>query len=278
MTENNEIHYAVGTFIKENSETLNTETKNELHTHDPHLYNAFSLQNDDVLGRKGYEFFTAVGNGFQGNCGTEELQTWVKQMTEKLTSAGYTLDQVIHLIPYYRQTIRTAIKDVLKSKDASIETIFEILGFMNEAIDEAFMTISKTFVSSQMQTLDYTRQVLQELSVPLVPVKTDVAVLPIIGDMDHERSHYIQQHTLDRAANMDLNYIIIDLSGMHRINTEFAKHLLNLLQALKLLGIQVSVSGVRPELSQTIVHLGIPMEGIQTYLTLEQALAHDPVR
>ncbi|WP_054636551.1 STAS domain-containing protein [Thalassobacillus sp. C254] len=94
--------------------------------------------------------------------------------------------------------------------------------------------------------------------------------------MDDERSEYLQSKTLDRAAELSLTYIIIDLSGINTINTWFAQHLLNLIHSLQLLGIETSITGMRPELSQTIVHLGITFKGVPTYLTLEQALSQSP--
>ncbi|GAJ99534.1 STAS domain-containing protein [Geomicrobium sp. JCM 19055] len=127
-------------------------------------------------------------------------------------------------------------------------------------------------MSFQVQTIELTRKEMYAVSIPLVPVWKGVAVLPIIGDLDDERSTYLQNQTLNRATELSLTCIVIDLSGINSINTWFAQHLSNLIQALRLLGIKVVLSGMRPELSQTIVRLGIRFKNTRTYLTLEQAL------
>ncbi|WP_018924768.1 STAS domain-containing protein [Salsuginibacillus kocurii] len=221
------------------------------------------------------DYFSIIGKGLVHSSKEEmqqQLQEWLKTQAEYLVSRGLSLEVVLYTIPLYRQVLREVVLIEAKAVEADVELAFYVHGYIDHLIDESVATISRTFVNYHVKALDHAKQAMHELSVPLVPIQHEIAVLPLIGDMDSDRSNYLQQRTLERAADMELSNIIIDLSGMNSINTEFAQHLLRLVQALRLLGIHVSISGMRPELSQTIVQLGISLQDLESHLTLEQAL------
>ncbi|MEH7472469.1 STAS domain-containing protein, partial [Priestia megaterium] len=112
----------------------------------------------------------------------------------------------------------------------------------------------------------------EELSVPIVPITPGVAVMPIIGEIDTHRSTLIMQKGLDKSAHMELSHLILDISGVQIVDTMIVNNLFNLVQALRLLGIETILTGIRPEIAQTSVRLGIDFRKINTKATLEQAL------
>ncbi|WP_054637637.1 STAS domain-containing protein [Thalassobacillus sp. C254] len=92
-----------------------------------------------------------------------------------------------------------------------------------------------------------------ELSVPIVPITKDVAILPLVGTLDTYRTQELMEKTLKSGSDLGLTYLVIDLSGVHMIDTAVAQNLFQLREALQLLGITGIMAGVRPELAQTMV-------------------------
>ncbi|MFC5714039.1 STAS domain-containing protein [Thalassorhabdus alkalitolerans] len=224
-------------------------------------------------------FFSMIGNAMTSEETAEpkkKIEEWAVQTAYKSIDNNVDLNQALLIMPMYRDVLEELIKEQSTKQGLSIDTAFSLYKKVNHFLDYAIHAFSYTFVAHHIKALELAKQEMQEISVPVVPIKKGVAVLPIIGDMDDERSEYLQSKTLDRAAELSLSYIIIDLSGINTINTWFAQHLLNLIHSLQLLGIDTSITGMRPELSQTIVHLGITFKGVPTYLTLEQALSQSP--
>ncbi|WP_100400696.1 STAS domain-containing protein [Bacillus sp. FJAT-44742] len=224
-------------------------------------------------------FFSMVGDAMISEEAAEpkkKIEEWAVQTAYNSIDNNVDLNQALLIMPMYRDVLEELIKEQSTQQGFSIDTAFFLYKKVNHFLDYAIHAFSYTFVAHHIKALELAKQEMQEISVPVVPIKKGVAVLPIIGDMDDERSEYLQSKTLDRAAELSLSYIIIDLSGINTINTWFAQHLLNLIHSLQLLGIETSITGMRPELSQTIVHLGITFKGVPTYLTLEQALSQSP--
>ncbi|NLP50212.1 STAS domain-containing protein [Bacillus sp. RO1] len=112
----------------------------------------------------------------------------------------------------------------------------------------------------------------QMLSVPLVPIFDDMAVLPLIGEVDSERTSRVIEHTLAEAAKGELEYIIIDLSGLARIDSISVENLMLISDSLKLVGVRVTFTGIRPDLAKKVNLLQNTFEDITFKSTLKQAI------
>ncbi|WP_392396861.1 STAS domain-containing protein [Sutcliffiella horikoshii] len=112
----------------------------------------------------------------------------------------------------------------------------------------------------------------QMLSVPLVPIFDDMAVLPLIGEVDSERTSRVIEHTLAEAAKGELEYIIIDLSGLARIDSRSVENLMLISNSLKLVGVRVTFTGIRPDLAKKVNLLQSTFEDITFKSTLKQAI------
>ncbi|WP_332248294.1 STAS domain-containing protein [Bacillus sp. SG-1] len=112
----------------------------------------------------------------------------------------------------------------------------------------------------------------QMLSVPLVPIFDNVAVLPVIGEVDSERTSRIMEHTLQEAAKGDLDYIVFDLSGLAKIDEESVENLMRIADALKLVGVSMIFTGIRPELAKKATLYRSDFTNIKVEATLKQAI------
>ncbi|NMH74949.1 STAS domain-containing protein [Bacillus sp. RO2] len=113
---------------------------------------------------------------------------------------------------------------------------------------------------------------IQMLSVPLVPIFDDMAVLPLIGEVDSERTSRVIEHTLAEAAKGELEHIIIDLSGLARIDSKSVENLMLISNSLKLVGVRVIFTGIRPDLAKKVNQLLNTYQDITFKSTLKQAI------
>ncbi len=118
------------------------------------------------------------------------------------------------------------------------------------------------------------KEVINELSAPVISLQNKTALLPLIGDIDTARAKLIIENTLKQCATLEVEYLCIDLSGVVIIDTMVAQEIFSLIRALKLLGITAVLSGIRPEIAQTAIQLGLDFGEIQTTASLSSALEH----
>jgi rsbT co-antagonist protein RsbR len=115
---------------------------------------------------------------------------------------------------------------------------------------------------------------LAELSSPLIPITDDILVLPIIGSLDPERSQQVLDTVLHGSSKSSARVAIIDITGVRTVDTQAASALTNAARALGLLGVEAVLTGIRPEVAQTLVSLGIRLDGIATRSTLQAGIQY----
>ena len=114
---------------------------------------------------------------------------------------------------------------------------------------------------------------LLELSTPVVKLWDGVLALPMIGTLDSARTQIVMESLLQRIVETGSEIAIIDITGVPTVDTLVAQHLLKTVTAIRLMGADCIISGIRPQIAQTIVHLGIDLQGVTTKATLADALA-----
>ncbi|MGQ9774060.1 STAS domain-containing protein [Chloroflexus sp.] len=119
------------------------------------------------------------------------------------------------------------------------------------------------------------RQVIRELSVPVLPVRETALVMPLVGALDTARLVDMQQQVLEQIARTNARDLFIDVTGVPVIDTQVARGLIQVVEAARLMGTRVTLVGIRPEVAQTLVTLGIDLHTIRTFSTLQAALGGD---
>jgi len=113
---------------------------------------------------------------------------------------------------------------------------------------------------------------LLELSTPVVKLWDGVLALPLIGTLDSQRSQTVMESLLQRIVDTGSEIAIIDITGVPTVDTLVAQHLLKTVTAIRLMGADCIISGIRPQIAQTIVHLGLDLSTITTKANLADAL------
>ncbi|MCG3088375.1 STAS domain-containing protein [Sporosarcina cyprini] len=201
------------------------------------------------------------------------IEEWANETSEYVFKLGVPLDEALKDTTLYRTYINEVIENMVIAHDMSVKTLIATSKIIDPLLDYAVYCFSLTFVNFYKVNLDNARKAFIELSVPIVSISNDIAILPLIGDIDTERALMLMENTTKEVGRLKISYLILDLSGVAIVDTMVAHHIFNLSSTLKLLGVQTILTGVRPEVAQTAVSLGLDFSGQITKGTLQQALS-----
>jgi len=143
----------------------------------------------------------------------------------------------------------------------TVTTLLDKLGLFTV---EAFMRAREDIILRQQREL-------LELSTPVVSLWEGVLALPLIGTLDSERTQVVMESLLERIVETGASLAIIDITGVPTVDTLVAQHLLKTISAARLMGADCIISGIRPQIAQTIVHLGVDLGNVVTKATLADA-------
>jgi rsbT co-antagonist protein RsbR len=118
------------------------------------------------------------------------------------------------------------------------------------------------------------RTTIQEMSVPVIPVSDLTVIVPLVGALDGGRLAQLHEQTLHAIERKSTRYLILDITGVVMVDSQIAQGLLLVVQSARLLGTEVLLVGIRPEVAQAIVQLGLNLGGVRTFSTLQVALNH----
>ncbi len=205
----------------------------------------------------------------------EALETfgkWGSTTGEAASAMGIALDEALRSTSFYRSSLWEAIQEEIKAHNMSIDTVFNVIATLDPLLDEAVYTFSLSYIQEHQETLKKSNQAFLELSTPVVPITKGVAVLPLIGSMNTERARLLMEDVLQKASRLQLSHLLFDLSGVATVDTMVADQIFKVIHALSLLGVEASLIGIRPEVAQTMVTIGINIGELDVKANLETAL------
>jgi len=144
---------------------------------------------------------------------------------------------------------------------------------ITQIIDKLGLHTVKTFQKAREAVITRQQEDLLELSTPVVKLWDGVIALPMIGTLDSARTQVVMESLLQRLVEIEAETVIIDITGVPTVDTLVAQHLLKTITAIRLMGADCIISGIRPQIAQTIVHLGVDLQGVTTKANLADALA-----
>ncbi|MEM8530883.1 MAG: STAS domain-containing protein [Chloroflexota bacterium] len=150
----------------------------------------------------------------------------------------------------------------------------QLLGTIGVSIDvTARVRAEQEQHQLQEQIINTQASALAELTTPIIPISDTIVVMPLIGMIDSLRAQQIMDALLEGVTQQGAEIAILDITGMSVVDTQIANALIQVAQAVQLLGARVVLTGIRPEIAQTIVGLGINLHGIATHSTLQEGIA-----
>jgi len=166
-------------------------------------------------------------------------------------------------------SLKEPLFDSLQELDPSdrAEAILEL----NKLVDRFTLFTSEVYQQGREEVILRQQQEVLELSTPVVRLWQGILTLPLIGTLDSERTQVVMESLLQAIVDTGSTIAIIDITGVQTVDTKVAQHLIQTVAAARLMGADCMISGIRPQIAQTIIHLGITLPDIVTKATLADA-------
>jgi anti-anti-sigma factor len=127
-------------------------------------------------------------------------------------------------------------------------------------------------LGAQLETIEQQRRAIQELSTPILQLWEGILVLPVIGFVDSVRSQQMMERILEEIVERQARHVIIDVTGVAVMDTQTADYFTKIFNSVRLLGAQCLLTGIRPAVAQTLVHIGVQLDQVTTRRNLQQGL------
>lgn len=199
---------------------------------------------------------------------------WAKLVAESRVSSRTPIYEVLDALSKLRYSFWRFIKKFVdREGDRVLRSDIMIWGIaIHMAFDEIIVEFTKRYDELMRKRLFAQQSLIDELNAPIIKLNSLIGVLPIVGDIDTARVQAITDYVPNKCVELDVSHLFIDLSGVSVIDTMVANHIYQLMQVLDLLGIKSTVTGIRPEIAQTSVQLGLDFSRIRTYSSLQLAI------
>ncbi|CEG27275.1 STAS domain-containing protein [Bacillus sp. B-jedd] len=239
----------------------------------------YSTTNPDIieeLKKQNQEYFLHFYRLFTE--GETHLQGEFRKWSHDLAEDAKHLDTPLHyVIREYINSQKVALKYINKFIDQNEDRVSckQALSWYETTMDAFNLSIAifvEAYHKNTMRRLLSQKDLINELSSPVIKLQGTSALLPLIGDIDTARAKIILENTLEQCVQQDISSLCIDLSGVAIMDTMVANEIFNLIKALKLIGVRTTLSGIRPEIAQTAVQLGLKFEEVSILPSLSQAL------
>jgi anti-anti-sigma factor len=173
----------------------------------------------------------------------------------------------------FRQMYWDFLHSYYKRVELNKEDFFELERKINMMLDQYIHHFCSSYAEYKNEVLRSHRELIEDLTVPVIPLSKTMAVLPVVGSVDTFRAKKIQERLLKQIETLQVRRIIIDLSGVAYMDTAVIGHLFRIVEGVNILGCKAVITGIRSEIANTIVELGAVMtEKVETKGTLQQAL------
>jgi rsbT co-antagonist protein RsbR len=199
--------------------------------------------------------------------GAREL---LREVSASRARQGFSPVDVATFVLSLKQAMFSVIRTT-QSKNQ--DQLFETVWAATELVDRLALITTESFMSTREELITRQQQELLELSTPVVKLWDGILALPIIGTLDSSRTQVVMENLLEMVVSTNSKFAIIDITGVPTVDTLVAQHLLKTITAARLMGAECIISGVRPQIAQTIVHLGINLEDVLTKAKLSDAFA-----
>jgi anti-anti-sigma factor len=184
-----------------------------------------------------------------------------------------TMEEVLSKAACGKLDVEFEFDEELENADAltAVESGLKVLmADMEDTIGESRKRADE--LEEKLDLIEKQRQAIEELSTPIIKIWDRVLVLPLIGALDTRRSQKLTEALLTDIAATQTKVTIIDITGVPTVDSAVANHLLKTVAAVKLLGAECVITGIRPEVAQTIVHLGVDLGDVVTLSNLSEGL------
>lgn len=198
------------------------------------------------------------------------VREFLEGISRSRVAQGFSSDETASFIFSLKKPYFAALR-VEAGNDAN--ALADQVWKATELLDALGLHTVKAYQKSREEVINRQQREMLELSTPVVKLWDGILALPMIGTLDSARTQVVMENLLQKVVETGAQIAILDITGVPTVDTLVAQHLLKTVTALRLMGAECIISGVRPQIAQTIVHLGVDLQGVTTKANLADALA-----
>jgi rsbT co-antagonist protein RsbR len=199
-----------------------------------------------------------------------ELRELLADLSRSRAAQGFSPSQVATFVFSLKQPLFHHLR---KSLGNEPEVLADIMWETTLLLDALGLYTTEIYQQARESVISRQQEELIELSTPVVELWPGILALPLIGTLDSERTQVVMETLLQRLVATGSSIAVIDITGVPTVDTLVAQHLLKTVSAAQLMGADCIISGIRPQIAQTIVHLGIDLSSVATKASLSDAFA-----
>jgi rsbT co-antagonist protein RsbR len=202
-----------------------------------------------------------------GSTGFNSVREILADTSRSRAALGFTPSETATFVLSFKRPFVSRLQK--EAKDS--QSLWAETWKFNELIDKLGLYTMEVFLKSREELINRQQQDMLELSTPVVRLWEGVLALPLIGTLDSARTQVVMESLLRRIVETNSQVAIIDITGVPTVDTLVAQHLIKTVTAARLMGADCIISGIRPQIAQTIVHLGVNLSDITTKSSMADA-------
>jgi rsbT co-antagonist protein RsbR len=232
------------------------------------------LQSETDLREESRRFLALTRQAWRSGTTDIEAPAWVpvRELLAGISASrarlGFSPAETATFVFSLKQPLFTLLRQEV-DKDA--EALADELWAATQVIDALGLYTTEVYQKGREEVIRRQQQDMLELSTPVVTLWDGVLALPLIGTLDSARTQVVMESLLEKIVETGASIAIIDITGVPTVDTLVAQHLLKTVAAARLMGADCIISGIRPQIAQTIVHLGVDLTDVTTKATLADA-------
>ncbi len=191
----------------------------------------------------------------------EALQAYARNLSERIIPRGVETHEVVGIVLLLRDVLA---RSLFGKYHEDFDKLNRILDAYEPAANRIAITVSVSFVQERERVIREQQEAIRELSTPVLPVRERLLILPIIGMVDPLRARQLTEQLLRGIRLNRARVVVMDITGVPAMDATVANHLVLTVEAARLLGATVIVTGLSPELAQTLVNIGVDLSKMNT--------------
>ncbi|WP_421384959.1 STAS domain-containing protein [Bacillus salacetis] len=232
-----------------------------------------SAEVESKLRNQNHEFIESIAHVFicKDNF-AEKGNQWAEKIAEERVELGTSIYEVVQQFSIFRRILWTFIEKFIQKNEPEISKVMEWSQELNSGFDTVIEKFTELYHLKMKESLSKQENLIRSIVSPVIPVTENVAIFPLLGNLNITIAEGLAESVLQQCSKYHITKLFIDISGVGTIDTMIANQIFQMISTLKLIGVEAYLSGIRPELAMTAVHLGIDFKEYPSYSSLKQAL------
>ena len=249
--------------LREQSSRLRTDWADRIHQ--AHLLEAMTAQEMAAETTSVYDNYVEVLE----TGSVEALQDYARNLSERIIPRGVETHEVVGIVLLLRDVLA---RSLFEKYQEDVALLNRVLDAYEPAANRIANTVAVSFVEERERVIRQQQEAIRELSTPVLPVRERLLILPIIGVLDSERARQLTEQLLAGVRKHRARVVVIDITGAPDVDETVANHLVQTVDASRLMGASVIITGLSPKIAQTLVTIGVDLSKMDTMGDLQGGL------